>query len=213
MSLFDDKIKKQLSEILSQMMSNVNILYFTQEFECVTCRDVHVFLNEFVSLSEKLKLNVFDFAKDKEKADYYRVNKIPSIVILDKDDNDTRIKFYGAPAGYEINSFVQTLLEISGKKERLPDPVLNRISKINKDIHIQVFVALSCPLCPVAVGTAHRLALENKNIRADMIDAVSFTYLANKYLVTGVPKTIINEKIEITGAEPIEKLLDAIEKI
>ncbi|MBN2159848.1 MAG: thioredoxin family protein [Spirochaetes bacterium] len=63
------------------------------------------------------------------------------------------------------------------------------------------------------MSTAHRLALENKNIRADMVDSAIFPHLVQKYQVNGVPKIIINESISMVGAQPIEKFLDEIEKI
>jgi predicted DsbA family dithiol-disulfide isomerase len=69
-------------------------------------------------------------------------------------------------------------------------------------VHIQVFVALTCPHCPVAASTAHKFAVESDLIRADVVDVNEFPYLALKYGVMGVPKTVINEKIEFIGAFP-----------
>jgi len=37
-------------------------------------------------------------------------------------------------------------------------------------------------------------------IRADVIDATEFPAIAQKYEVIGVPKVVINEKVEFTGA-------------
>jgi hypothetical protein len=37
-------------------------------------------------------------------------------------------------------------------------------------------------------------------MRADVIDGSEFPHLAQKYAVMGVPKVIINEKIEFVGA-------------
>ncbi len=177
------------------------------------CKETHMFLDEFCALSDKLTLSVYDFVKDKEKADTYRVDKIPAIVVLDSANNDTGIKFYGLPGGYEINSFIKSLLESSGQKEELPEAVRSRISAIKKDVHVQVFVTLSCPYCPAAVGTAHRLALENPHIRADMVESSTFVPLAVKYGVQSVPMTVINDAQKLVGAQPIEKLLDVIEKL
>jgi len=39
-------------------------------------------------------------------------------------------------------------------------------------------------------------------IRADAIEATEFMDLSRKYHVTGVPKTIVNETIEIMGGLP-----------
>ena len=46
------------------------------------------------------------------------------------------------------------------------------------------------------------MAAANPNITADAIEATEFMELSRKYRVTGVPKTIVNETIEILGALP-----------
>jgi hypothetical protein len=46
------------------------------------------------------------------------------------------------------------------------------------------------------------MAAANENIRADAIEATEFMDLSRKYRVTGVPKTIVNETIEILGGLP-----------
>ena len=46
------------------------------------------------------------------------------------------------------------------------------------------------------------MAFANPNITADAIEAMEFMELTRKYRVTGVPKTIVNETIEILGGLP-----------
>ena len=46
------------------------------------------------------------------------------------------------------------------------------------------------------------MAAANENITADAIEATEFMDLSRKYHVTGVPKTIVNETIEILGGLP-----------
>jgi glutaredoxin-like protein len=213
MALFDMKIQDQLREILKTMKDEVDILYFTQEIECPMCRETGLFVDEIASLSDKLSVKKYDFVLDKELAEKYGVDKIPAIVILDKKENDYGVKFYGLPGGYEINSFLGAIIEISGKREELPADIISRIKKIDRDVHIQVFVGLGCPHCPGAVSVAHRLAIENEKIRGDMIDAANFVPLAQKYSVTGVPKIIFNDKYELTGAHPVSAFLDVIENL
>jgi predicted DsbA family dithiol-disulfide isomerase len=58
------------------------------------------------------------------------------------------------------------------------------------------------------VRLAHAFAFENENITSDMVEATEFSYLANKYQVYGVPKTVVNEKIYIEGAVPEPKFVD-----
>lgn len=57
---------------------------------------------------------------------------------------------------------------------------------------------------------AHRFALENDLITADMIEATEFPDLSQKYRVHGVPRTVINEQAFLEGAVPEDLLLDAV---
>lgn len=57
---------------------------------------------------------------------------------------------------------------------------------------------------------AHAFAIENDFITADMVEVSEFPHLANKYMIRGVPKTIINENINIEGAVPEHKLVDEV---
>lgn len=213
MALFDVKVQNQLKEILKNMKDAVKIVNFTQEIECPMCIETRTFAEEIASLSDKLSFETYDFVRDEEITRKYGVERIPAIVLLDKDGNDLGIKFYGLPGGYEINSFLGAIIELSGTREKIPDDILERIKKIDKDVHIQVFVSLGCPHCPSAVATAHRLAMENPGIKGDMIDSSNFIHLSQKYNVTGVPKIVINEKHELTGAHPVDTFLDVIEKL
>lgn len=213
MALFDPKIQEQLRNILKNMKNEVKIIYFTQDIECPLCRETRNFVEEIASLNDKLSVKVYNLVLDKEKAKLYGVDKIPGIVLLDKDEKDYGIKFYGLPGGYEINSFLGTLLEVSGHKEDLPADVLKRIKAVNRDVHIQVFVSLGCPHCPGAVTAAHRLALENPKIKADMVDTNNFVPLAQKYNVTGVPKIVFNDKLDLVGAHPLNAFLDVIDRL
>lgn len=213
MALFDEKIQNQLREILRTMKDEVKIIFFTQEIECPMCRETGLFVDEIASLSDKLPVKKYNFVLDKDIALKYGVDKIPAIVLLDKDDRDYGVKFYGLPGGYEINSFLGAIIEMSGKREELPPEILSRIKNIDKDVHIQVFVGLGCPHCPGAVALAHRLAMENEKIKSDMIDSGNFVPLSQKYNVTGVPKIILNDKYELMGVQPITAFLDAMETL
>jgi glutaredoxin len=81
-------------------------------------------------------------------------------------------------------------------------------------VHFQVFVTPTCPYCPQAVRLAHKLAIESDLIRADMVEAIEFPQLSNKYHVHGVPRTVINETVHQEGAAPepmlLAKLLEAV---
>jgi predicted DsbA family dithiol-disulfide isomerase len=57
---------------------------------------------------------------------------------------------------------------------------------------------------------AHRMAVESPFIRSTSVEATEFLDLSRKYRVSGVPKTIVNETIEILGALPEDAFVRAI---
>lgn len=57
---------------------------------------------------------------------------------------------------------------------------------------------------------AHRLAIESEHIRADMVEAMEFPHLANRYQVMGVPRTVINETRHVEGMVPEATLVEAL---
>lgn len=63
---------------------------------------------------------------------------------------------------------------------------------------------------------AHRLAVENEHITADVVEASEFMDLSERYRVQGVPKTIINDRVEFTGALPeprfVQQVLQALDQ-
>jgi predicted DsbA family dithiol-disulfide isomerase len=58
------------------------------------------------------------------------------------------------------------------------------------------------------------MAFANPNITAVAIEANEFPDLARRYQVSGVPKTVVNETVEILGALPqdayVEQALTAL---
>ena len=52
------------------------------------------------------------------------------------------------------------------------------------------------------------MAYANPNITADAVDAQEFMDLSRRYRITGVPKTIVNDTIEILGGLPEEDFIE-----
>jgi hypothetical protein len=46
------------------------------------------------------------------------------------------------------------------------------------------------------------MAFANPNITAYAVEATEYPDLARRYRITGVPKTIVNDEVEILGALP-----------
>lgn len=192
-----DILTKQFSE---KLVDEVRLVVFSQEVPCLFCKETELVATELAEISPKIKVEKYDFVKDMMKAKELRIDKIPAIAVIGKKDYGVR--FYGIPSGYEFNSLVGAILDVSRAESGLSQKTKDVLKLIDNSVHIQVFVTPTCPLCPAAVRLAHRLAIESDMIWADMVESTEFVPLAQKYSVTGVPKIVINEKFEFNGAVP-----------
>ena len=199
MSLLPDDKKESIKMDFKEKLADpVKIVMFTQELECRFCSDTRQLAQDMATLSDKISVEVYDFVANADKAKEYGIDKIPALAIIGKKDYGVRI--YGIPFGYELQTLIEAIINVSRGKTDLSDKTKEILADIKAPVHIQVFVTLTCPHCPAAAAIAHKLAIENDMIKADVIDASEFPALAQKYTVIGVPKIIINEKVEFVGA-------------
>jgi len=194
----DDKKELLKNDFKEKLVDPVKIVMFTQEFECRFCSDTRKLAQELATVSDKITTEIYDFVADSAKAKEYNIDKIPALAIIGKKDYGVRI--YGIPYGYELQTLIEAIINVSKGKTDLSDKTKSILAEVKSPVHIQVFVTLTCPHCPAAAAVAHKLAIECDMVKADVIDSSEFPDLAVKYNVIGVPKIIINEKVEFVGA-------------
>lgn len=219
MPVLDEKIKEDVKGMFKDLKEQVKLIVFTQDglikvpgIECETCKDNRTLMEEIASLSDKISIEVYDFVKDKDKAEQYKIDKIPATIVLGQKDHGIRL--YGMPTGYEFPTLLNAINLVSTANSELSNETKEKLTILSKPVHIQVFVTLTCPYCSSAVVTAHQMALENDNVKADMVNAQEFPQLAQKYNVFSVPKIVINETAQFEGSLPenafVQKIVESV---
>jgi glutaredoxin-like protein len=219
MALISEKDAEYLrGEFETQLVNPVKLVMFTQSIECQFCAETRQIVEEIASLSDKITAEIYNFVTDKATAELYEVDKIPAIAVLrteDGEDKDYGIRFYGIPSGYEFTSVIEDIIDVSKGDSGLQPKTKEAVAGLTDPVHFQVFVTPTCPYCPQAVRLAHKLAIESDLIKADMVEAIEFPHLSNKYHVHGVPRTVINETVHQEGAVPepllLAKLMEAVQ--
>jgi glutaredoxin-like protein len=211
--MLNDKDRRFLEDYLKGGLSGpVTIKLFTQAISCQFCKETQQLMEEVAALSDKIELQIYNFVTDREVAEAHGIRRIPATVIM--GTKDYGIRFYGIPSGYEFNTLVEDIVAVSNEAHGLPDEVVAQLAQVQEPVHMQVFVTPTCPYCPTAVRTAHAFAMASDQITADMVEAVEFPQLAQRYSVMAVPKTVINDKTELEGAAPpdlvVAKVLQAV---
>ena len=111
MALLQEKDKEHILKMFEGLDKEITLSFFTQEIECQYCRETHQILEEVSSLSDKIKLSIYNFVTDKEVVEKYQVDKIPATVV--EGERDYGIRFYGIPSGYEFSSLLEDILDVS----------------------------------------------------------------------------------------------------
>jgi glutaredoxin-like protein len=142
MALLNESIQKQVRQVFNQIKNPVRLLVFTQgeggALECQMCHDNRQLIEEVAALSDQVSVEVYDFVGDAKIAEQYGVDKIPALVIA--GDKDYGVRFYGIPSGYEFSSLIEGIVAVGKRQPSLSKQTLGEIQRLNKPVHIQVFV-------------------------------------------------------------------------
>jgi glutaredoxin-like protein len=206
MALISAADQQHLRESFAAMTRPVRLLFFTQTLGCETCLQTRQILDELPPLSDRIVVEEVNLILEPDRASQYGIDRAPAVVLLGEDEQgemrDSRIRFLGAPGGYEFISLVEAVLLVGGRPSSLSAENLARVAAVEQPLTIRVFTTPTCPHCPRAVTLAHEMAFAGPNVTAIAVEATEFPDLARRYMVTGVPKTVVNETVEILGALP-----------
>ena len=143
MPLLSSADQDKLRESFEEMTANVRLLFFTQTLACETCLQTKQILDELPPLSSRISIEEVNLVLEKERAGEYGVDRVPAIAVLSQDDaglmHDSRIRFLGAPAGYEFISLVQAILLVGGGGSNLTEKNRQRVAAVDKPVTMQVF--------------------------------------------------------------------------
>jgi len=143
MGLISPADQQKLRDAFAEMTRPVRLLFFTQTLGCDTCVQTRQILDELPPLSDKISIEEANLVLDVEQAKKYGIERAPSIAIVGQGDGgeerDSRIRFVGAPAGYEFISLVQAVLVVGGAESGLTEANRQRVAAVDKPIVMQVF--------------------------------------------------------------------------
>ena len=207
--MLSEGVKREIKERFEAVLEReVGVAIFVGP-DCQYCGLTLDLMKDLASLSDLIDLQVYDIARNAYESSQFGIYGVPAIAILD-GDRDANIRYFGIPAGYEFGPIVGIIEDIGagrvGEATRLPEKIKKKLSGVRKKVVIREFVTPSCPYCPKVAIIIFRFALFNENIRSEVVEAMEFTELADKWNVQGVPHTVFNERVDLqlVGAYPID---------
>ncbi len=227
MSLLSDDETDRLRDLLAdELPADVRLIHFTQHGQagarsaaadeptdddgsCTSCADAEELLAELAATNDHLALEVHDVAAEPALAEEFAIERVPATLIAGPGAQGT-LRVFGLPSGYEFATLLEDLIDVSAENDDLGAEAHEALEGLSSEVHLQVFVTPTCPRCPSAARTAHRLAMASPRVTADVIVANDFPDMAERYDVTAVPKVVIDDERGFVGALPEDEFVAAV---
>lgn len=190
-------IRTQLQPIFEKMTKDVYLVgvgssdSFSQELKG--------FIEEFSSLHERIH---GEWKED--------INESPCIMLFNHQKESLGVHYHCVPGGHEFNSFVLAIYNAGSEGQPLENDILKKVQKLSSH-HFQIFISLSCTMCPEVVQATQRIALENNQIQTDVYDLAHHPQYKEQYHIMSVPCMVIDEQKVVFGKKSIEDILEIVE--
>lgn len=204
-SLVNEMLEGQLNQLFARLEAPV-------EFTCILdgsekSAEMAALVNHITSLSEQLSVRLLAPGEEPEMDEALDASLLPATAV-----GGTRMVFHGVPGGKEITAFAGAILNAGNAAKALDKYTLRDIAKVKKPVKLQVCVSLGCAHCSQLVVSAQRIAWENENVTAHMIDANLYPELVKTMDIQRVPLTLINGKDRIYGGKTMAELTTLLAK-
>lgn len=142
--LMNDATRQRVEGMFGQQLKDsVEILLFHTGAEAgedqfaEATRDL---LSELAAVAGgRLQVREISATKEPETVQTYGIERFPALVFLDQNGADQRIRFYGAPMGYEFTTLLDDIVDVSRQETRFSDAARAEIRGIDQEVLIQVF--------------------------------------------------------------------------
>lgn len=139
MELVTDRQRQVLREALRDLVNPVTVLYYTPDVASAATRAERTLLEEIARASDCLHLEVLADRWDADREAEVGIARTPAIVL--RSDQDFGIRYYGAPDGYELETFVGIIRAVSEGRSALSEASRARVGALVARLHLEVLVA------------------------------------------------------------------------
>ncbi|AID02893.1 alkyl hydroperoxide reductase subunit F [Staphylococcus xylosus] len=157
--MLNDQLKSQLQQLLQLMEGDVVLKASLGADD--KSNELKELLDEVSAASSHITIEETD------------LKRTPSFSV-NRPGEETGITFAGLPMGHEFNSLVLALLQVSGRAPKEEQAVIDQIKALDKPLHFETYISLTCQKCPDVVQALNLMSLLNPNITHSMIDGAIF---------------------------------------
>ena len=123
---------------LAAVVTPVRLVVFTQTFGCDTCYEARQTAEQIASLSERISVEEHNLVLDKNEVVEYQIDRVPAIAVVSEED--VGLRYYGVPAGFEVESLVSAIEIVAGIAPTVNVATQSALDGLDRDLRICVFV-------------------------------------------------------------------------
>jgi len=183
----DATIKAQLEQYLALLEGDI-VIKLSAGSDAVSL-EMEALVTEIASMSSKITVETA------------QLPRTPSFQI------GNRVTFAGVPMGHEFTSLIMALLQVSGRKPKVDDKVIDQIKNIRGDYTFTTYISLSCHNCPDVVQALNIMSVLNPGIRHTMVDGAAFQDEVTAKNILAVPYVELNGEMFGSGRMTLEEIL------
>ncbi len=196
--MLDANMKSQLTTYLEKLVQPIEIVASLDDGD--KSRELQSLLQEIAGLSPKITL--IERSDGAERAPSFAINR---------QGEDTGIRFAGIPMGHEFTSLVLALLQAGGHPPKVDADVIDQISNLEGEFHFQTYISLSCQNCPDVVQALNMMAVLNPGVRQVTIDGALFQQEVEDRQIMAVPTVYMNGEMFGQGRMSLEEILGKLD--
>lgn len=182
--MLDAQIKQQLEQYLALMEGDITI-----KVNAGDNKEMAELVGELASMSSKIHV------------EHAQLPRTPSFQVGD------RVTFAGVPMGHEFTSLIMALLQVSGRKPKVDDKVIDQIKNIRGEYNFTTYISLTCHNCPDVVQALNIMSVLNPGIKHTMVDGAAFQQEVESKNILAVPYVELNGEAFGSGRMTLEEIL------
>lgn len=186
----DASIKSQLEQYLALMEGDVAI-HLSVGSDAVS-QEMEALVREIASMTSRITV----IPATLERTPSFRVGD--------------RVTFAGVPMGHEFTSLVMSLLQVSGRRPKLEDKIIDQIRDLRGDFEFTTYISLSCHNCPDVVQALNVMSVLNPSVRHTMVDGAAFKHEVDAKNIMAVPYVELNGESFGSGRMTVEEILSRL---
>ncbi|GEQ06507.1 alkyl hydroperoxide reductase subunit F [Staphylococcus gallinarum] len=191
--MLDDQLKSQLQQLLQLMEGDVVLNASIGSDD--KSKELKQLLEEVAEMSPRISIQEST------------LKRTPSFSV-NKPTEETGITFAGLPMGHEFNSLVLALLQVSGRAPKEEQAVIDQIKALDRPLHFETYISLTCQKCPDVVQALNLMSLLNPNISHTMIDGAIFREESEN--IMAVPAIFLDGEEFGNGRMTIQDILSSL---